>query len=532
MRKIENHKSQITNCKPVVSKVELSAIVNILLVLGMFAFVEISPNGGAGICQAKLIRPVSSTTSTSSLLTGRMRSTKPTLLMRFDDTTIFTVALGTLGYDSVNYLCSDANNRSIKLTKISETYNYTVFHTHFDPNKDLSDCHMMCRFYIHQGNADVNSWETISKIVLNIKTSSGNQRTYDVWTNNIFKGSSYGWYTWSLPVSEYTSQTGTFDSNDIDEIGFQIETLNSIIKRGSNSYQLRSVGEQITPNTLNNHKYICTVGGLGGTAQPTFPTGSGETVTDGEVTWQENGAFTADNISRLPAVTFDKVEFYPKPSTALCMIRIDDGFTGQDEMCAYLESKGLKATIGIVGSNVTNPATSGYLSLDRIKELQKAGHFIVNHSWSHRYIGMGHAGFVVRPISVAQYINEIARMQEWMCKNGFGSGSRIFIAPGSFYTSELIEGLKDKIDFFWLVNSASGGLNTLYDTYKCYSVNEATGAEFTADLNMSIAEGDLFSPYWHGNDAIFRALVDEIAAAQLAGTIKVITPADLLTGDY
>ncbi len=49
------------------------------------------------------------------------------------------------------------------------------------------------------------------------------------------------------------------------------------------------VNQEIGPTTPNGHSYKCTTAGTSGGSEPTFPTGSGATVTDGSVVWTENG---------------------------------------------------------------------------------------------------------------------------------------------------------------------------------------------------------------------------------------------------
>lgn len=49
------------------------------------------------------------------------------------------------------------------------------------------------------------------------------------------------------------------------------------------------VGMSIGIDTPINHIYICTDAGTSHSAEPTWPTGDGQTVTDGGVTWQESG---------------------------------------------------------------------------------------------------------------------------------------------------------------------------------------------------------------------------------------------------
>lgn len=49
------------------------------------------------------------------------------------------------------------------------------------------------------------------------------------------------------------------------------------------------VNQSVPPTTPNGHKYICTTAGTSAASEPTWPTTTGATVSDGGVTWTENG---------------------------------------------------------------------------------------------------------------------------------------------------------------------------------------------------------------------------------------------------
>lgn len=96
------------------------------------------------------------------------------------------------------------------------------------------------------------------------------------------------------------------------------------------------VGDIVTPTTRQLHKYRITTAGTSAATEPTFPTGSGATVTSGGVTFTEYGADViatnktlygdGTNYLRLPPYvsgSLDSVLIYPSGWTALTFIERD-----------------------------------------------------------------------------------------------------------------------------------------------------------------------------------------------------------------
>lgn len=152
---------------------------------------------------------------------GRRRNVVPTLIEPCDtlaDTdgwklwTNCTVAL-----DADNYRCGKAAFRSVKITPAGGGVSafpaiiYTVA-------KNLSNTHLMFRFYIHPGSGD-SSCEYLNDIKLRIMSAAGD---YDYWTvyGNFNNSGHSGWFEVPLTLSSLTTGAGAFNIAAVDR--FQV----------------------------------------------------------------------------------------------------------------------------------------------------------------------------------------------------------------------------------------------------------------------------------------------------------------------
>lgn len=113
------------------------------------------------------------------------------------------------------------------------------------------------------------------------------------------------------------TQTGYIDTSDITAYGFQADLstnqtlFDKLIPRASRLFDILcgvdpgyfnsvgyplwqslhdySVGDVIVPRTANDHRYEVTTAGKSGASEPSYPTGSGATVTNSEIVLTERG---------------------------------------------------------------------------------------------------------------------------------------------------------------------------------------------------------------------------------------------------
>ena len=80
--------------------------------------------------------------------------------------------------------------------------------------------------------------------------------------------------------------------------------------------QTASLNQTVLPNTDNGHVYICTTAGTCGAVEPTYPTGSGATVTDGTVVWKEAGTSCLFKAISSSKIVFNVLDYGADPTGA------------------------------------------------------------------------------------------------------------------------------------------------------------------------------------------------------------------------
>lgn len=113
--------------------------------------------------------------------------------------------------------------------------------------------------------------------------------------------------------------------------GVELEYFEPALYPVWESLHTYAVGDIITPTTPNLHKYRVTTAGVSGASEPTFPTGSGATVTNGSVVFTENGA---DVVATNQTIYGDGTNYLRLPpyvpGTLGAAVTVPDGYTAPD----------------------------------------------------------------------------------------------------------------------------------------------------------------------------------------------------------
>jgi peptidoglycan/xylan/chitin deacetylase (PgdA/CDA1 family) len=121
----------------------------------------------------------------------------------------------------------------------------------------------------------------------------------------------------------------------------------------------------------------------------------------------------------------------PKP-VSQAVITFDDAYsTVYTVAFPYMEARGIKGTVYIVGSLVGTP---NYLSLTQLQTLYAAGWDICNHTYTHL-----NAASYTTPAQVRTYMADVARNDKFLADNGFHRGRKHFAYPNG----ECVPGIHD-----------------------------------------------------------------------------------------
>lgn len=238
---------------------------------------------------------------------------------------------------------------------------------------------------------------------------------------------------------------------------------------------------------------------------------------------------TTDSINDTPSTMLDQIEFVPRMSNALYLFTMDDGKAGQYEVAAYLTSKGMRGTFYIIPSLID---TSGYLTLDQLRQMHNAGHLIANHSWTAKTWSES---------TDLEIINVITRTSEWLANNGFGDGARIYTIPGgrTHWRLEAEHWMLGRfLDSIRLTVVPHGATNKGYMWNRPDLVTTcAFDNIINAGSNLTVAVNDHSACIvgFHDKEkggvytqADLESHIDDIATERDNGNIEVVTAADLL----
>lgn len=115
------------------------------------------------------------------------------------------------------------------------------------------------------------------------------------------------------------------------EVGCASEYFESALYPVWESLHVYVVGDIVTPTTANAHKYRVTTAGTSAASEPTWPTGSGLTVTNGTVVFTENGADVVATARTFygNGTNYLKLDPYV-PGTLNATITLPTGYTAPD----------------------------------------------------------------------------------------------------------------------------------------------------------------------------------------------------------
>ncbi len=238
----------------------------------------------------------------------------------------------------------------------------------------------------------------------------------------------------------------------------------------------------------------------------------------------------APTAADLPYITVDSIEFYAKRAKGIYCLTLDDGLASQYDLLGYAADRGVYCTLGVPTASM---GTGGsYMSVAQLHVLRDAGHLIANHG--HRHLWPGGRGV---PVGSGPYVDDYIRAYEWLMRNGFGDGARIFVLPGGGGSWKRDEIQWDYRTLF--LGSYADAVRTTGEIVWCSDVRDtnviSTGpfdsvANAGTALAQAAAAGSVCCVGLHAvtDLAAWKAHIDDVVTARDdAGTIETATLADL-----
>jgi hypothetical protein len=133
-----------------------------------------------------------------------------------------------ISQDTINYKTGD---NSVKMTANPTAINFSMLYWNssnkFNPPLDWTNYNFACRFYIHPGSGSSDP-STIASIAFQILDTSGRATTWKIYNPvgvDVENGS--GWKEWSLPISNFFSESAGFDITLIESFNFIVTKNNT-----------------------------------------------------------------------------------------------------------------------------------------------------------------------------------------------------------------------------------------------------------------------------------------------------------------
>ena len=244
-----------------------------------------------------------------------------------------------------------------------------------------------------------------------------------------------------------------------------------------------------------------------------------------------------------PSVIFDAILFVPQQTTSEYALVFDDGLIADYNVAAYLTSKGLKGNFAICPNQIGG--SPGYsITKAQLDEMYSNGHLPVNHSFGHEYPwNSGDPN-----MTFADACDSVLKGQIAMDANGWSRGSRIWAVPGGTTCLTKWTGDKESITKLSKMTRVTSWMY-LMPQYQYHpdmgNIVATTVFDNVADSNGYLAdkfqdEHCLIVAGFHdilGGSVIdsngeirqtFKTFIDNLAAKQAAGKLKVITFDELL----